>query len=104
MYAVTTRHLKEGMGWEGFTTGTMPTDYLIPMMDEIENVKKPSEKPSSKCDKVTIKMVSPAQATVERAESEIKRRKKEEEKLQPMPKQQKLTRKTIKPYPNCLIM
>ena len=68
-------------------------------MDEIENVKKPSEKASSKCDKVTIKMVSPAQATVERAESEIKRRKKEEEELQPMPKRQKLTRKTIKPIP-----
>ena len=84
MYAVTTRHLKEGMGWEGFTTGTMPKD---------------SEKPSSKCDKVTIKMVSPAQATVERAESEIKRRKKEEEELQPMPKRQKITRKTIKPIP-----
>ena len=66
-------------------------------MDEIENVKKPSEKPSSKCDKVTIKMVSPAQATVGRAESEIKCRKKEEEELQPMPKRQ--TRKTIKPIP-----
>ena len=73
--------------------------YLIPKMDEIENVKKPSEKPSSKCDKVTIKMVSPAQATIERAESEIKRRKEEEEELQPMPKCQKLTRKTIKPIP-----
>ena len=46
--------------------------YLIPKMDEIEDVKKPSEKPSSKCDKVTIKMISPAQATVERAESEAK--------------------------------
>ena len=71
--------------------------YLIPKMDEIENVKKPSkkpsEKPSSKCDKVTIKMVSPAQATVERAESEMKRRKKEEKELQPKPKWQKLTRK-----------
>ena len=30
--------------------------YLIPKIDEIEDVKKPSEKPSSKCDKVTIKM------------------------------------------------
>ena len=46
--------------------------YLIPKMDEIEDVKKPSEKPSSKCDKVAIKMISPAQATVERAESEAK--------------------------------
>ena len=42
--------------------------YLIPKMDEIEDVKKPS----SKCDKVTIKMISPAQATVEWAESEAK--------------------------------
>ena len=66
--------------------------YLIPKMDEIE--KKPSEKPSSKCDKVTIKMVSPAQATVEQVKSEIKRRKKEEEELQPISKRQKLTRKT----------
>ena len=73
--------------------------YLIPKMDEIENVKKPSEKPSSKCDKVTIKMKSPAQATVERAESEIKRRKNEEKELQPMTKCQKLTWKTIKPIP-----
>ena len=44
-------------------------------MDETEDVKKPSEKPyenpSSKCDKVTIKMKSQIQATVERAESEI---------------------------------
>ena len=62
-------------------------------------MKKPFEKPSSKCDKVTIKKISPAQATVERAESEIKRRKKEEEELQPMTKHQKLTRKTIKPIP-----
>ena len=46
--------------------------YLIPKMDEIEDVNKPSEKPSSKCDKVEIKMISPAQATVERAESEAK--------------------------------
>ena len=46
--------------------------YLIPKMDEIEDVKKPSEKPSSKCNKVAIKMVSPAQATVQRAESEAK--------------------------------
>ena len=71
--------------------------YLMPKMDEIENVKRLTEKPSSKWDKVTIKMVSPAQATVEQAESEIKRRKKEEEELQPMTKCQKLTRKTIKP-------
>ena len=54
--------------------------YLIPKMDEIEHVKKPSDdehvKPDedrpSKCDKVTIKMISPAQATLERAESEAK--------------------------------
>ena len=56
-------------------------------MDAIEHVKKPSDdehvKPNedgpSKCDKVTIEMISPAQATLERAESEInigKRRKK----------------------------
>ena len=44
-------------------------------------------------------MVSRAQATVERAESEIKRRKKEEEELQPKSKRLKLTRKTIKPIP-----
>ena len=70
--------------------------YLIPKMDEIEHVKKPSDdehvkKPSdddrpSKCDKVTIKMISPAQATLERAESEAKHRKKEENELQPMTK------------------
>ena len=71
--------------------------YLMPKMDEIENMKRLTEKPSSKWDKVTIKMVSPAQAIVEQAESEIKRRKKEEEELQPMTKCQKLTRKTIKP-------
>ena len=72
-------------------------------MDEIEHVKKPSDdkhvKPdddrSSKCDKVTIKMISPC--TVEQAESEIRRRKKEEKELQPMTKRQRITRKTIKP-------
>ena len=76
-------------------------------MDEIEHVKKPSDdkhvKPDddrwSKCDKVTIKMISPAQATVEQAESEIRHRKKEEKELQPMTKRQKITRKTIKPIP-----
>ena len=45
--------------------------YLIPKMDEIEHVKPDEDRPS-KCDKVTIKMISPAQATVERAESEAK--------------------------------
>ena len=78
--------------------------YLIPKMDEIEHVKKPSDdehvkKPSdddrpSKCDKVTIRMISPAQATLERSESEAKRRKKEENELQPITKRQKITRKT----------
>ena len=48
--------------------------YLIPKMDEIEHVKPDKDRPS-KCNKVTIKMISPAQATVERAESEAKRRK-----------------------------
>ena len=81
--------------------------YLIPKMDEIVHVKKPSDdvkKPSdddrpSKCDKVTIKMISPAQATLERAESEAKCRKKEENELQPVTKRQKITRKNIKPIP-----
>ena len=83
--------------------------YLIPKMDQIEHVKKPSDdehvkKPSdddrsSKCDKVTIKMISPAQATVEQAESEIRRRKKEEKELLQVNKGQKITRKTIKPIP-----
>ena len=72
--------------------------YLIPKMDEIEHVKPDEDRPS-KCDKVTIKMISPAQATLERAESEAKRRKKEENELQPMTKRQKITRKTIKPIP-----
>ena len=57
--------------------------YLILKMDPIEHVKKPSDdehvKPEedrpSKCDKVTIKMISLAQATLERAESEIRYRK-----------------------------
>ena len=26
MYVVTTRYPKEGMGWEGYTTGITPTD------------------------------------------------------------------------------
>ena len=74
--------------------------YLIPKMDEIEHVKKPSDDDrSSKCDKVTIKMISPAQATLERAESEIRRRKKEEKEPRPKTKCQKITRKTIKPIP-----
>ena len=81
--------------------------YLIPKMDAIEHVKKPSDdehvKPDedrpSKCDKVTIKMISPAQATLERAESEIRHRKKEEKELQPKTKHQRITRKTIKPIP-----
>ena len=79
--------------------------YLIPKMDEIEHVKpddehvKPDDDRSSKCDKVTIKMISPAQATVEQAESEIRRRKKEEKELLQVNKGQKITRKTIKPIP-----
>ena len=74
--------------------------YLIPKMEETEHVKKPAdEDQSSKCDKVTIKMVSPAQATLERAESEIRRRKKEEKELLSVTKHQKITRKTIKPIP-----
>ena len=72
--------------------------HLIPKMDEIEHVKPDKDQPS-KCDKVTIKMISPAQATLERAESEAKRRKKEENELQLMTKRQKITRKTIKPIP-----
>ena len=72
--------------------------YLIPKMDEIEHVKPDDDRPS-KCDKVTLKMISPAQATLERAESEAKRRKKEENELQPVTKRQKITRKTIKPIP-----
>ena len=81
--------------------------YLIPKMDQIEHVKKPSDdkhvKPdddrSSKCDKVTIKMISPAQATAVQAESEIRRRKKEEKELLSVNKGQKITWKTIKPIP-----
>ena len=79
--------------------------YLIPKMDQIEHVKpddehvKPDDDRSSKCDKVTIKMISPAQATVEQAESEIRRRKKEEKELLQVNKGQKITRKTIKPIP-----
>ena len=72
--------------------------YLIPKMEETEHVK-PDEDRSSKCDKMTIKMISPAQATLERAESEIRRRKKEEKELQPKTKRQKIARKTIKPIP-----
>ena len=49
--------------------------YLIPKMDAFEHVKPDDDRPS-KCDKVTIKMISPAQATLERAESEIRCRKK----------------------------
>ena len=70
--------------------------YLIPKMEETEHVK-PDEDRSSKSDKVTIKMINPAQATLERAESEIRRRKKEEKELQPKTKRQKIARKTIKP-------
>ena len=81
--------------------------YLIPKMDEIEHVKKPSDdehvKPNeyrpSKCDKVTIKMISPAQATLERAESEKRHRKQEDKELLQVNKGQKITRKTIKPIP-----
>ena len=79
--------------------------YLIPKMDQTEHVKpddehvKPDDDRSSKCDKVTIKMISPAQATLERAESEIRRRKKEEKELQAKTKRQKIARKTIKPIP-----
>ena len=73
--------------------------YLIPKMDQIEHVKKPSEDDRSKCEKVTIKMISPAHATVEQAESEIRRRKKEEKELLRVNKGQKITRKTIKPIP-----
>ena len=100
MYALATRHPKEGMKWEAHHRHNAHRLYLIPKMDEIEYVKKPSDDDrSSKCDKVTTKMISPAQATLERAESEIRRRKKEEKELQPKTKHQKITRKTIKPIP-----
>ena len=69
-------------------------------MDETEHVKKPSDDDrSSKCDKVTIRMISPAHAKLERAKSEIKRRKTEEKILLLVNKSQKITRKTIKPIP-----
>ena len=71
--------------------------YLIPKMDAIEHVKPDEDRPS-KCDKVTIKMISPAQDTLERAESEIRRRKKEEKELLPLNKGQKITRKLLNPY------
>ena len=44
-------------------------------------------------------MITPAQATLERAESEKRCRKKEEKELLPVNKGQKITRKTIKPIP-----
>ena len=77
--------------------------YLIPKM---EHVKKPPDDDhrSSKCDKVTIKMVSPAQDKLERANSEIRHRKKEEKELQPITKRQKITRKLLNPYQDCLIL
>ena len=56
--------------------------YLIPKKDEIEHVK-PDDDRSSKCHKVAIKMISCTQATLERAESEIRCRKKEEKERQP---------------------
>ena len=40
-------------------------------MDETEDVKKPSEDPSSKCDKVTIRMICYTQATVETAKGKF---------------------------------
>ena len=71
--------------------------YLIPKMEEIEHVKKPSDEDRpSKCDKVTIKMVSPAQATVERAESEAKHLKASSQKR----KSQALDRAPGVHYPN----
>ena len=70
--------------------------YLIPKMDEIEHVKKPSDDDrSSKSDKVTMKMTSPAQATLESAESEIKCRREEDKGLLAVTKCKKITRKTI---------
>ena len=60
---------------------------------------KPDDDQSSKCDKVTIKMISPVQATLEIPKSEIRCRKKEEKEHQPMIKCQKTTRKTINPIP-----
>ena len=44
-------------------------------------------------------MISPAQATLERAESGITQRKKEEEELLPVTKHQIIIKKTIKPIP-----
>ena len=44
-------------------------------------------------------MISPAQASLKRAKSEIKHKKIEEKELLPVNKRQKITRKTIKPIP-----
>ena len=58
------------MVWEWYITEhNAHRLYLIPKKEEIEHVKPDEDRPS-KYDKVTIKMVSPAQATVERTESE----------------------------------
>ena len=77
--------------------------YMIPKMDAIGHVKPDEERPS-KCDKVTIKMISPAQATLERAESEIKRRKIEEKELLPVNKCQKELGNLLNLYQDCLII
>ena len=81
------------------SVGIMPVVYPSHPIPSLGCFVKLDDDRSSKCDKVTIKMISPAQATLERAENEIRRRKKEEKELQPKTKRQKIARKTIKPIP-----
>ena len=64
--------MQEGMVWEWYITEhNAHRLYQILKKEEIEHVKPDEDRPSQ-CDKVTINMVSPAQTTVERTESEAK--------------------------------
>ena len=89
LYAVITRLHREEMEQGEFTAGIMHTAYILAI--------KPVKSEAKKCeDKVTVRMVSPAQATVEQARSEAKQLK-EQERSHPSAKKRRSIQTRAKP-------
>ena len=75
MFAGATRALKEVAVLEAFTPGIMLTNFILCTLQEHtgeQQAEERKEKPS-----VSIKMISPAQATLEQAQSELKKQNKQ---------------------------
>ena len=90
LYAVITRLHREEMEQGEFTAGITRTHRLYPSHQPIKSEAKKCE------DKVTVHMVSPAQATVEQARSEA-RQLKEQERSHPSAKKRRSIQTRAKP-------